>query len=557
MEKNYITYKLPEGWIEEELGRVTLVNMGQSPASSSYNTHGIGLPFYQGKTDFGELYPTVTKYCSEPIKIADKNDILISVRAPIGPTNLTKEKSCIGRGLAGIKTFCGVPSKFILFQLRSSEESLTKFGTGTTFKAISKSILEQFPIKIAPLKEQERIVSKIEELFSELDHAEVVLNKAQKQLEIYRQSLLKSAFEGELTKAWRESNNTVSAFNALKIIKEERRSKYEISLKNKTIKKPEKDFEFEFSQNDKIDTWANATLDNLIDINARIGWRGLKKDEYIKNGPLFLSVYSLNYGKNIVFDDANHITIERYEESPEIQLKEDDILLCKDGAGIGKIGIIKHLPDKATVNSSLLVIKAKEIFVPDFLYYLLSGPMMQELVKEKISGSAIPHLFQKEIKKFNLNVPPIDEQMQIVNQLESRFALTDNLNNSITNGLKRTSVLRHTILSKAFKGEIVSQNSNDDSAKNLLKQIRKEKELYLVDMKEKIKLKPAKIKIMENKKTVLDILLEAKEPISAKELWQQSKHKENIEEFYSELKDIQNKIIEIKKDTESFLALKR
>ena len=72
---------------------------GQSPESKYYNTNGIGVPFFQGKADFGELYPTVRVYCSLPTKIAEKDDILLSVRAPVGATNLAPGKVCIGRGI--------------------------------------------------------------------------------------------------------------------------------------------------------------------------------------------------------------------------------------------------------------------------------------------------------------------------------------------------------------------------------------------------------------------------------------------------------------------------
>ncbi len=88
----------------EPLSTVAQINMGQSPPSSSYNLAGLGLPFFQGKADFGDLYPKVRVFCTEPLKVAEAGDILISVRAPVGPTNINLEKSCIGRGLAALGT---------------------------------------------------------------------------------------------------------------------------------------------------------------------------------------------------------------------------------------------------------------------------------------------------------------------------------------------------------------------------------------------------------------------------------------------------------------------
>ncbi len=87
---------LPEGWIELPMNNVCIIILGQSPPSSTYNVNSEGLPFFQGKAEFGERYPIVVKWCSIPKKIAKKNDILISVRAPVGPTNIAPSECCIG-----------------------------------------------------------------------------------------------------------------------------------------------------------------------------------------------------------------------------------------------------------------------------------------------------------------------------------------------------------------------------------------------------------------------------------------------------------------------------
>ena len=368
---------------------------------------------------------------------------------------------------------------------------------------------------------------------------------------------MKHAFEGKLTEDWRTDNQGLDANSELIDIQTSRKQRYNQILNDGSVNKPKVDFNFIYKLNKDIPSWADASLDNLIGINARIGWRGLTKKEYTKEGPLFLSVHALNYGKNVVFKDANHITIERYEESPEIKLQLDNILLCKDGAGIGKVGIIKNLPDKATVNSSLLVINAKEVFNPDFLYYFFLGPTMQKLVNEKISGSAIPHLFQKDIKKFNLKVPPKQEQNQIVEILESRFTLIEHLEKSVDNCLNDSTILKHSILKKAFEGKLVSQDSNDESARELLLKIKTEKEIYLKAQKELDKLKPKKKRKMEAKKTVLEILKESSSPISTQELWTNSVHEGDVESFYEEIKKIHSKLIEVKENTESLLSLKR
>jgi type I restriction enzyme S subunit len=133
--------------------------MGQSPPGSTYNSDGNGLPFFQGKTDFGDIFPTVRMYCTEPKRIAEVNDILISVRAPVGPTNLAPIKSAIGRGLAAIRCKENTDVKYLLYFLRYNEPRLAQLGKGSTFEAIGRDELEDIRVPLPPLPEQQRIAA--------------------------------------------------------------------------------------------------------------------------------------------------------------------------------------------------------------------------------------------------------------------------------------------------------------------------------------------------------------------------------------------------------------
>jgi len=140
------------------LSDVAELVMGQSPPSTSYNKTGDGLAFYQGKTDFGATYPTPSIYCREPKKLAEPGDILMSVRAPVGATNLCNSRSCIGRGIAAIRAK-GIDRDFLYFYLKSIETYIDSLGSGAIFKAIKKSQLAELPINEAgiPLPEQKKI----------------------------------------------------------------------------------------------------------------------------------------------------------------------------------------------------------------------------------------------------------------------------------------------------------------------------------------------------------------------------------------------------------------
>ena len=197
-------YELPEGWRWMSLGKeeITDIIMGQSPPSTTYNQEGLGLPFYQGKADFGEAHPTPRIWCIQPNKIAEVEDILISVRAPVGPVNLCIEKSCIGRGLAAIR-----PRKerldnlFLFYHLKAVEDNWT--GKGSTFGAIKKRDLQNLQIPLPPLEEQRYIVARIKKLFSKLDEIKKLRRETSEKAKAMLPSALHEVFSKADEKGWK------------------------------------------------------------------------------------------------------------------------------------------------------------------------------------------------------------------------------------------------------------------------------------------------------------------------------------------------------------------
>ncbi len=151
----FITFN--KNGIEKRLDDIADISMGQSPLSQSYNIDKKGLPFYQGKTEFGDIYikePII--YCNSPIKIVEKNDILMSVRAPVGDVNIATQKSCIGRGLASIRAK-KVDYLYLFYLLKERKIKIEKMGVGSTFKAINKNNISSLQIPIIEMSKQNRI----------------------------------------------------------------------------------------------------------------------------------------------------------------------------------------------------------------------------------------------------------------------------------------------------------------------------------------------------------------------------------------------------------------
>ena len=163
------------------------INMGQSPTSDSYNDDGDGVPFFQGNADFGDRYPVTRKWCNAPTKMAQPGDILISVRAPIGAINYAKEECCIARGLAAVTPDRDkVSPDFVFWFLKGKKEELNSKGTGSTFKAISRKVLEEILVPNVDLKEQSKYAEILEKIY--------FVQKLQKQELKYLDDLIKARF---------------------------------------------------------------------------------------------------------------------------------------------------------------------------------------------------------------------------------------------------------------------------------------------------------------------------------------------------------------------------
>ena len=382
--------KLPKDWKIKKLNEVSKIIMGQSPPSDTYNENAKGMPFFQGKAEFTDLYPVVKKYCSKPTKIAEPLDILLSVRAPVGTTNIANQQCCIGRGLAAIRF---ENYKYGFYFLRSIQHELDSKGTGTTFRAISGETIRETLIPFPNPETQQVIVSKIEELFSELDKGIEDLKTAQQQLKTYRQSVLKWAFEGKLT------NN------------------------------------------------------NVKDDELPKGWKIMKFGEVVNNydgkrRPINRDVRAKRQGKFRYYGAT-----EIVDYIDDFIFDGKYLLIGEDGANL----VTKSRPlafiveGKFWVNNHAHIVQTKEFLNIDFLSYYFNSLNLAEFV----TGTAQPKLNQANMNKIPIPIPKIEEQNKIVQELESRLSVADKMEESIAQSLQQAEALRQSILKKAFSGELV------------------------------------------------------------------------------------------------------
>ncbi len=369
---------------------------GQSPESKYYNTEGNGLPFFQGKADFGALYPEIRVYCSQPKKIAEKDDILLSVRAPVGPTNLAPCKVCIGRGLTAIRPSHELLTRYMLLYFRYFEAQLASKGTGTTFKAITQDVVKNLEIPIPPLQEQERIVARIEELFSQLDAGVETLKKTKAQLAVYRQAVLKEAFS------------------------------------------------------DCVESVTMGSIATMIDPQP-----SHRTPPEFENGIPYIGIGDIDYiGKEIRFKEARKVNPSVYEEHLQrYTLHEGDFVMGKIGT-IGKPFQLP-LPQSYTLSANVILIQPDaEKINPEYLFWQFSSPLITEQLMEGKNETSQPAFGIKKARLLCIKMCSPKDQEKIVYAIREKISVCENIEKTVNISLQQAEALRQTILKQAFEREI-------------------------------------------------------------------------------------------------------
>lgn len=334
------------------LKNIAVITMGQSPSSSSYNEEGVGIPFYQGNADFGELYPTARIWCNEPKKIANKNDILISVRAPIGALNYATEQCCIGRGLASITVKDEVLRNYVFRLLKANRNKLINQGSGSTFKAIGKSNLEELRIPIVDEMTQKKIMNL-------MDATEQIIRQRQIELQLF-DDLIKARF--------------IELFGDPKI-------------------------------NDK--SWDIGIISDYYEVKGgkRIP-KGMGYTDAITTHP-YLRASDMKNG-TIIDDDIHYIDDEVYEHIKRYIVNGGDVYLTNVGVNLGMAGVIPDKYDGAnlTENAVKLVPKKHNTIDGIFLSHYINSRGIQNYINERKMAVGVPKLAIFRIETMPILLPP-------------------------------------------------------------------------------------------------------------------------------------------------------
>jgi len=384
----------------ERLGDIAELIAGQSPPSSTYNQERNGVPFFQGKADYGKKFPTVRFWCSEPTKISLPDDILISMRAPVGPVNINNVESCIGRGLSAIRVKGNANRDYIFYWLKLNEKQIADKGTGSVFKAITQKTLSELKIPLPSFSDQIQIAN--------------ILSKAETLIEQRKQSI---ALLDELLK---------SSFLEM------------------------------FYTNSEIENWKEVRFAELAEKkrgSMRSGPFGssLLHGEFTETGDVKVLGIDNVVTNKFQWKRNRCITLEIFQQLKRYQVFPNDVLISIM-ATLGRTAVV---PDNIPIciNSKHLaaITLDKKIANPHFVSFAFhSHPIILRQMRSKVKGAIMDGLNLTIIQKLVFKLPPIELQIQFAQLVVKTEALKEQYKNS----LQELGNLYGSLSQSAFKGEL-------------------------------------------------------------------------------------------------------
>lgn len=555
-------------WVRTNLSDIANVLNGFAFPSSHFNHDGRGQPLIRIRDVVEGITNTFYNGEYDKTYLVNKNEILVGMD---GDFNLGLWKS--SQGLLNqrvckisIKNECYYDKRFLIYLLQPYLKAINDATSSITVKHLSSKTLSELLLPLPPFNEQKRISDKIDELFSELDNGITELETAQKKLELYRQSLLKSAVEGELSKEWRESQNEVdeTGEQLLERILKERRERWEqekLKEFEEKGKNPPKNWQEKYPEPVQPDIenlpqlpkgWVWATL-------SQVGWLDRGKSQHRpRNAPhLYGGDYPFIQTSDIRYADT---FIERYEKTySEAGLAQSRLwaigtMCITIAANIGHTAIMSFegcFPDSLVGFLST----SKDVSIRYIEFFMRTA---QQKLEDEAPATAQKNINLEILSKVVLPLPPLNEQVHIVKTLDTQLEKLKLQHEAVENSISTISKQKLNILKEAFRGQLVQQNPNDEPAQVLLERIQQQREADALAKKSSPKIRaPKKVKKeTAMSKTIFEILKTQSDWISGKDLSTAFGIKDNstieeIENFYEQLRtlSLEEKIL-VKPDQE-------
>lgn len=440
--KNEQPYEIPGNWIWIRLGNnyAICLDKFRKPINAKERAEREGdIPYYGATGQVGWIDDFLT---NEELVILGEDG------APF--LNPFKNKAYMISGKAWVNNhahilksnFGSVGNEFLLYYLNQFDFS--DYVSGTTRLKLTQKQMNNIPIPLPPLSEQQRITEKIKGLLNKIADAEQLIEEVKISFDIRRASILENAFQGDFGKGFLGYGEDT------------------------LLSRAQKETPYEIPEN-----WQWTKLGEIANfINGDRGKNYPNKAEFLEEGIPFINTGHLKDGL-VDFTNMLYISEEKYTQLRSGKVNNHDVLYCLRGNTLGKTGIVKGI-DKGAIASSLVIMRPNDKIDSKFLYYYLISPLGRVMIKLHDNGSAQPNLSVKNVKEFIIPLPSIDEQKIIVEKLESLLNNMLEENNLAKSAETQLKILKQSILSKVFRGKLGTNEPNEENAIELLKQVLQE-----------------------------------------------------------------------------------
>ena len=483
-------YKIPDNWVWTRLGEIYNLFTGNSIPENEKSTKYINLAdgykyiatkdiAYNGKINYenGVIIP----YNEKKFRIAKTNSSLLCIEGGSAgrKAGIIDRDVCFVNKLCCFESNSNLESKIIYYYIKSENFlSLFRENMNGLIGGVSLNNLKKIKFPLSPLNEQKRIAEKLDFLFEKTKRAKEIIEEIKVDIENRKISILDRAFKGVLTSKWRNENKVSDVKELLKSINDEKIKKWEeecLQAEKEGKKKPKKPIIREIEdmivpvdeQPYKLpDSWVWVKLDNLC---SKITDGTHKTPKYTDSGVPFISVKDI-YDNQVSFNNTKFISQEEHNElykrcNPEY----DDILLTKSGT-IGRTAVIKTKTEFSLFVSVALLKNYKNVIDSNYLSLNIQDFFNKINISQTIKGGVIKNYHISDMKEQLIPLPPLEEQQEIVRILDEVLENEKKVK-ELLELEERIDVLEKSILNKAFKGELGTQNSNDEPAIELLKEI--------------------------------------------------------------------------------------
>ena len=436
--------KIPEHWSIKKMPEVVKWGSGGTPKATekAYYENGTIPWLIIGDLNDGIVTESATKITESGLenssaKMIPAGTLLVAMYGSIGKLGITGIECCTNQAIAYAKRLYGVTTKFMFYYMALIKSELISMGKGGTQKNISQTVLNSLRVPVPPIEEQERIVAKIEELFSELDNGVETLRKTKQQLAVYRQAVLKKAFEGAYTKQWRKDNQYITPlddFNAIKkwnpIYKDTSGDETEIHL---ALPK----------------SWLKIRMGDVFEVE--VGATPSRRiAEYWDGDIAWVSSGEVHF--NTIFETDECITQDGLDHASTNVQPVGTIMLAMIGEGKtrGQAAIL-NLPAAHNQNTAAILV-SKTPCQPKYIYYFLQ--MNYDHTRRVGSGNNQKALNKERVRALRFPFASFAEQTVIVQEIEARLSACDNIEKTVDTALQQAEAMRQSILKQAFEGRI-------------------------------------------------------------------------------------------------------